>query len=568
MARRVTRKPRQTPSSRTPVPVQAAHAEWTPGRRTVITGGIIALVLFFAIYLLRLDQVVGLYQDDAWYTVLAKALATGRGYTLISAPAPDIGAWIYPPGYPWLLSLAYRSWPEFPQNVPLLKSVSIAAMFVAAVAGYLYFTRIRETPSYVAAGIVLTTVLSPAIVFLATSTMMSECVFTMAQLLTILIIERAVRQGEGRRWWMYLTIGALVMSFTIMTRVIGFALAIGTFLYLVKERRIRGAIVLTVIVAAVTGPWAAYAWLHSPTGEQRRQQESYIVGSLGDMFWQRQAGNPYSGQIGLADVPGRMWDNLKTIVEHDVGVMVLAPLPYWEKSGEITAEGVSSSPVSRILSILLSVLAAAGFLTAVLTRITASEFVCAVTLLVIVVFPWTPFRYMLPLLPFIAFYILLGVRSGRDLYRHRTGRGIPQRTWKAAGVVAGCLVALNVYANAKYISRKYSPVDAERPEWVRIFEEHERLFAWIRGNMPLGKNAFITQNPPLLYLYTGQKTLPAADAALRRDVWKQHRVRYLVQMGVPRPPEPNEAEQRLDTLYRSNTAYNLRVVDFGERLLR
>src|SRR5437016_5848515 len=86
-----------------------------------------ALSLFLTIYILRLDHVVGLIKDDAWYVLSAKALASGQGYTLINSPTPGMLPF-YPPALPWLLSLVFRFSPQFPQNLWLLKSVSIAAM--------------------------------------------------------------------------------------------------------------------------------------------------------------------------------------------------------------------------------------------------------------------------------------------------------------------------------------------------------------------------------------------------------------------------------------------------------
>jgi hypothetical protein len=66
-----------------------------------------ALALALTIYGLRLDHVVGLIVDDAWYVLLAKALATGQGYTLINSPTPGITPF-YPPGFAALLSIFYR----------------------------------------------------------------------------------------------------------------------------------------------------------------------------------------------------------------------------------------------------------------------------------------------------------------------------------------------------------------------------------------------------------------------------------------------------------------------------
>lgn len=90
-----------------------------------LTGAAAALVI--AIYLLRLDHVAGLIVDDGWYVLFAQGLARGDGFTLTSSPIPGLLP-AYPPGWPALMSLVFLWAPDFPSNVPLLKSLSIAAM--------------------------------------------------------------------------------------------------------------------------------------------------------------------------------------------------------------------------------------------------------------------------------------------------------------------------------------------------------------------------------------------------------------------------------------------------------
>lgn len=65
-----------------------------------------------AIYGLRLNRVAGLMVDDAFYVLLAKALAEGEGYRLISSGTTAIQP-LYPPGFPAMLSLVFRISPEF-----------------------------------------------------------------------------------------------------------------------------------------------------------------------------------------------------------------------------------------------------------------------------------------------------------------------------------------------------------------------------------------------------------------------------------------------------------------------
>ena len=120
----------------------------------------------------------------------------------------------------------------------------------------------------------------------------------------------------------------------------------------------------------------------------------------------------------------------------------------------MTAEGIATSPLASILSLLLSVLVVVGFSAVVLTEVTLAEIVFALSLMIILVFPWMLFRYLLPLLPFTLFYVVMGVRSCHEWYRRWLRVPGPHAKWAASAVVIGCVVALNIYSNTTYILRK------------------------------------------------------------------------------------------------------------------
>jgi hypothetical protein len=63
----------------------AAESKVHAGRR-ILTAVTVTLAIagILAVYLLRLDPAVGVFNDDGWYLVLAKSLATGQGYRLIN----------------------------------------------------------------------------------------------------------------------------------------------------------------------------------------------------------------------------------------------------------------------------------------------------------------------------------------------------------------------------------------------------------------------------------------------------------------------------------------------------
>ena len=80
---------------------------------------------------------VGAYEDDAIYTVLAKALASGDGYRLINLPgAPH--ATHYPPGYPFVLALLWRFAPNFPDNIVVFKFANAIFLALAALGAYTF----------------------------------------------------------------------------------------------------------------------------------------------------------------------------------------------------------------------------------------------------------------------------------------------------------------------------------------------------------------------------------------------------------------------------------------------
>lgn len=87
----------------------------TPSAERLLPVALMAVVLLVAVLTVT-PWPVGAFQDDAIYTILAKALATGEGYRMINLPgAPH--ATHYPPGYPAFLAALWRLAPSFPDNI-------------------------------------------------------------------------------------------------------------------------------------------------------------------------------------------------------------------------------------------------------------------------------------------------------------------------------------------------------------------------------------------------------------------------------------------------------------------
>ncbi|HZS10593.1 MAG TPA: hypothetical protein VFD58_37535 [Blastocatellia bacterium] len=558
MARRYARKSDpvgQKTELPEPVIVQTQERKLTKERLALVVGAA-GLVISLVVYILRLDKVVGLIGDDAWYVLLAKALATGQGYTLVNSPSSGIQPF-YAPGFPALLSIFYRLSPHFPGNVWLLKSVSVAAMMGTGVVAYSYFRRERELPLYTALGLAAAIVLYPALVFLATSTVMSECVFTLTLLAAVTVIERGVRRKDTRAAMLYMVAGGALASFAFLTRPAGVGLLVAAVAYLVRAKLLRQALVFAASVALLAGPWLLYSRLHAPTAEQRAEQGGNIVQGYSTQVWQRVAGQPLSGTITLGDMPDRIWANISEIARFDIGAVAFYPFFRPLEPGE----RMVIEEEFRMFSIFLTILALAGFAYVVWWRLTLAEIVVPLSLLVTLTWGWEQFRLILPLVPFLLFYLLMGLRVIVSLHQRLNDSVNERAGWLPLTLAVWLSCALSLYSNVGYLLKKNSAVSEKRLLWVGAFEENEALIRFVGERVP-GEAIIATQNPALLHLYTGHKTIAADNPAASWERWNKLGVGYLARTSAyPLPADP--AENKYQTIYRSDGRLNLRVLDLG-----
>jgi hypothetical protein len=392
---------------------------------------------------------------------------------------------------------------------------------------------------------------------------MSECVFTLAQLLTIVVIERCARAGNTRRAWLYAALGAALASFTFLTRSVALALVVAGLAYLLKERLVRSALIFAAGVALCVGPWMLYARQHAPTLEQQMEQGGNIVQSYATQLWQKTAGVAGSGTISAGELPARIWDNAMQITQSDIGALAVYLLFRPLEPGEM----MKRVPGSAGFSLFLTALMVAGFIFAVRQRLTVAEFTVPLSLMITLVWGWEQFRFLLPLLPFLLFYLLMGLRLIQSLHHRLQGNTEPRLSWMTVTVVVWCLVALNVQGNVKYLFRQYDPASATGPTWVPAFAENEEVIKWVGER--LGKKEILAaQNPALLHLYTGHKTVASDDSVARWETWRRLGVRYQVRTSPYPLPDPDPAESKYKAVYRSPGRLRLRVLDFGAQEAR
>ncbi len=494
------------------------------GTVLVVTG--IAIV-----YLLRLDHVAGLMIDDAWYVVLAKALASGEGYRLISSATVPIQPAV-PPGFPALLAAVFTVAPSFPANLLLLKLISVLAMAGAGAATYYYLVAVRHVEPWLATAVAVATVLTPALVFLATSTLMAEAAFTLAQLSAVILLDRGRADQRDGQWT---AAAGLVTAIAVLLRSAGVAMAVAGLVYLVATRRWRSAAIFAGTVALCLLPWLAYATSHAPSPQQSASHGGTIAYSYADLLAMRRAGDTTAGRTGLGELPARVGRNLVNVLGRDLGgVFVPAfyrgPLESGQETVGLGGPGASmgAAPATMVLSFALTGLVLLGLVIRRGSPPSAADALVVVSMAMILLVPTRTFRYLLPLAPFLWLYLGLGIRA---LMRAAVVR-----------VALLLLIGLQVQEHLQYISLKASTPPVA--EWLSEARAIDNLLAWMDEHLPPGAPVAAT-NPGLVYLRTGRRAVMAADVGANLDAWRAAGIRFLVALQPASIPRALSGYRRL-----------------------
>ena len=479
---------------------------------------LVIVLVALPVYVLRLDSAAGMMVDDAWYVLLAKSLAEGSGYKLVSSSAVAILP-LYPPGFPALLSMVFRASPDFPQNVPLLKSVSIVAMMGVGLLTFIYLRAHRKQPAALAGGVAVATALVPAFVFLATSTLMSECVFTLAQLAAVVLAHRGVEASDPRRGVLLTMVAATVAAAAVLIRSAAAGLILAVMLWLIKERRWKHATLFAAGVVLCLLPWLSYTRTHAPTTEQRVQHGGAVVYSYGDQFWMRWAGGPAAGRVSASDIPARVFTNLTDVFARGAGGIFVPA--FLRDPGESGEEVISLGPASMgdfgammVISLALSAVVLAGFIATARRQMTVAEFLVPTSIAIVLLWPFWSFRFLVPLTPFLFLYFIAGVH-------------LLTRSLQVVRVTLLCLIAFYLYDHAGYLIQARSPDNSGRVEWIDRTREVDAALDWIRQNLP-DDGPIAATNSALLYMRTGRKSLAFDNPTLRLDAWKARGFRYVV----------------------------------------
>ena len=437
---------------------------------------IVALVLVVAILTIT-PWPVGAFEDDAIYTVLAKALATGSGYRMLNLPgAPH--ATHYPPGYPFLLSLLWRAAPNFPDNIVVFKFANAVLLALTAL-GTWAFARVRLRLGRLGASAAALVGTLSIVVLLITGVILSEPMFMALLLPALLLAEQAAETGAvGTAIWAGLLLAALSLVRTLGA----VAIPAAALVLLVRGHR-RGAIALVVAGVLPLVPWQL--WVNA----YQHEVPAILMGKYGAYGpWlshgYREGGLTLVREVVTANLAG---------VQRLFGYLVM-PV---------------TSALPRTIAFAGFVALALGGMAALLRRAPVTVLFLACYAGVVLVWPFEPDRFFLAVWPLLVITVVQVVAA---LWRF-SPRTRPAQLARALMLLVAAIV---IGGYAMYNARGY-----RQQWWASVQRDAGRgakpIAEWVVRHSAM-TDVLATEHDVMLYLYTGRPAIPVSGFLPRERV--------------------------------------------------
>jgi hypothetical protein len=197
---------------------------------------LVILLLSVSVYYLNVlaPDTFGPYHDDSVYVVMAKALATGQGYRVISLPGEPPQA-KSPPFYLALLSTIWLVDSSFPDNLKPMMQMSVLATIAFLAITWLYLVKHNYASHWQALLVVALVALNWRTVILGTG-IYSEMVYSALSIGGLYLAERYEQEEKG---WATPVMLSLVIILAFFTRTAGITVVLSVGAYYLWRRRWR-----------------------------------------------------------------------------------------------------------------------------------------------------------------------------------------------------------------------------------------------------------------------------------------------------------------------------------------
>lgn len=453
---------------------------------------VLGAVLYALVITRTVDSSFPADADSARYLLLAKNIAEGNSYSdnFKPIPTPHIK---FPPVLPLVLAATYCLDTE---NMLLMRLAIASFGLLALLILYAFFSCFFDR--FAAAILSVSSVI--LLQFLRHSVkIMSEVPYICFSYLTLTLILRWLQEGQSSRW-KDLVIG-LSMSLAILTRTVGAALftafVLGALFNRTMRRSVLSVLTVALIVVVIAGGWQVrnHIALH-------RTFIPYIY-----LVTTKSIYSPEEGTIGVTELLDRAIAN----AQHHFPHLVSVTLPNMGQS--------------NIASTTLLLLMVTGWLHRFVRQRTVIEFYLMAYGLILLFWPWSYDRFVIPLAPLMYVYYIHGfnvvavcIRKALSMVSRRLNTIGPQQAPKlwdgnVSSQPVRCLavgfLALNLITPGLILSHSSDTrgIFNSKP---RQLEEFLAASRWLKQNSP-DDAIILTSQPVISFLSSGRKSFSTVD---------------------------------------------------------
>ena len=474
------------------------------------------LVFFAFLYALSLNTTLYTWGDNAHYIIVGKSLATGQGFTDILFP--DNPPFKFPiPVFPLLLApiIYFFDYDLLPLKI-VIAVIGVGVVYLT----YRLFKHVLDEPQ----ALVLTLLVgvSPQIISFSHQ-IMTEIPYLFFSLLAALITGKYVSEKQWLSLWGFAA--AVILSLTCLTKSIGSALILASFLYLLCETPVRQGknYKKAFLLLFVSGTVCLLANL--PILKDIAYIHEFLYRS------------PYTHHTHPAEVQ----DFIQRILENIQAYTHFIP--------EVILYYTSRNPLQYFTTITILLLIV-GFIYCAIKRRTLLEYYIAFYFVILLLYEPSNSgnmqRYLVPIIPFIFYYFLQGLSRSKvglmDCAYHSMSLAISRSLASLMSKSMGSVVRLLPMAAvmALILMNLTETIQASvwrtRPEMFDYYrfgpwQECQRLALWTKE-------------------YTPQDAIVMTRLAYLFHLWSQRKV-----VWYPASTSPLSTEDILQSIYRTQADY-------------
>ena len=463
------------------------------GKRSMI--GLLSIIVAFlgALQFQWSPASFGLYHDDSLYLSSARALATGEGYVIPSIPGEPAQT-KYPIFYPWLLSLLWRVWPAFPDNL-------YGAFWLSALAACAFllgsFTLLRQLGAGEKTALVLTTVVAFHPLTLALGgALLSDIAFMALATWSWVLAGAALSNGSTsggayRKQWLSATV---LVAAAVMTRSLGIAVGAGIAMAAVGRRSFRAMTVVVLVCAVVFSAGLFWSWPQHGQFDLSAEEASGYGQTV--LF--------YTSYLGFWKLSVPDWPTFVAMVSFNLGELLTQPAALCF----LLPVNAFSPMAFRLVAIAVSFVILKGVVAQARSHgWHPVHFAAAATVPIILLWNYTLVgRFLAPFLPLLLFgawrEIRWVTRTGVQVIRSSAPR--LDRIVSAAMLASAS--ALLLYFAGQLLWWHPARASQDRRDRTILAAAKQEAYRWVR-NRTEPEDRFIAYEDVSLFLYTGRQGL-------------------------------------------------------------